>query len=309
MSKNPTLGQANAHFLFQQPSRSYGGLAQSSEALHLFLILPHQGFEDLFSQGFNSKLARISLMAQTRIVQSHPALILEEKKRYLVVTDLHIGFESTFAANDIYVEPKAIVQEALNEITALIESEKPESLILLGDVKSSIDSISKAEWQAVPLFFEIAKKIDIMLIPGNHDGNIQKLLPNEVRLTSSSGIVIDDTLLTHGHTMPSENLSHIKKIVMGHVHPVFFREGSVLDGQRVWISLKTEKSSLFPSAKGELEIIVVPTFNKYFYATHKKYYKKSISPILEHIKDFQSAKIVTLDGSIIGDESLLESVI
>ncbi|MEX0765113.1 MAG: metallophosphoesterase [Nitrosopumilaceae archaeon] len=248
-------------------------------------------------------------MAQTRIVQSHPALILEEKKRHLVVTDLHIGFESTLAANDIYVEPKTIVQETLDELTSLIESEKPDSLILLGDVKSSIDSISKAEWQAVPLFFEIAKKIDIMLIPGNHDGNIQKLLPNEVRLASSSGVVIDDTLLTHGHKMPSENLSHIKKIVMGHVHPVFFREGSVLDGQRVWVSLRTEKSRLFPSTKGELEIIVVPTFNKYFYATHKRYYKKSISPILEHAKNFKSAKIVTLDGSIIGNESLLESVI
>jgi putative SbcD/Mre11-related phosphoesterase len=248
-------------------------------------------------------------MAQTRIVQSHAALILEEKRRHLVITDLHIGFESTLAANDIYVEPKVIVQETFNEITSLIESEKPDSLILLGDVKSSIDSISKTEWQAVPLFFEIVKKIDTMLIPGNHDGNIQRLLPSEIRLASSSGVVIDDTLLTHGHALPSENLSHIKKIIMGHVHPVFFKEGSVLDGQRVWVSLQAKKSNLFPSAKGELEIIIVPTFNKYFYVTHKRYYKKSISPILEHVKDFQSAKIVTLDGAIIGNESLLEHVI
>ena len=248
-------------------------------------------------------------MAQTRIVQAHPALILEEKKRHLVVTDLHIGFESTFVANDIYVEPKALVQETLDEITSIIESEKPDSLILLGDIKSGIDSISKAEWNAVPLFFEIAKKIDTMLIPGNHDGNIQKLLPEGITFASSSGIVIGDTLLTHGHTMPSENLSQVKKIVMGHVHPVFFRQGSVVDGQRVWVYLKAEKNNLFPSSKGDLEIIIIPTFNKYFYATHKRYYKKSISPILEHIKDFQSAKIVTLDGSIIGNESLLENVI
>ena len=95
---------------------------------------------------------------------------------------------------------------------------------------------------------------------------------------------------------------------MGHVHPVFFREGSVLDGQRVWVSLKTEKRNIFPSLKGEIEIIVVPTFNKYFYASHKKY-KKSISPIIERVKESYSAKIVTLDGSIIGNESLLESVI
>lgn len=248
-------------------------------------------------------------MVQTRPVQSQPALILEDEKRYLVVTDLHIGFENTFLSNEIHVDPKELVQEAVDSLLSIIESEKPDTLVLLGDVKSGIDFISKVEWQAVPLFFEIGKKIETVIIPGNHDSNIQKLIPDGVTLASSSGVVIGDTLLTHGHTMPSENLSHINKIIMGHVHPVFFQEGSVIDGQRVWVSLRAEKNQLFPSSKGVLEVIILPAFNKYFYATHKKYYKKSISPILQSIKNFQSAKIVTLDGSIIGNESMLENVI
>lgn len=233
--------------------------------------------------------------------------MLEDTKRHLVVTDLHIGFENTLAANDIYVESTTIVQETLSELRSIIKSEKPDSLILLGDIKSGIDSISKIEWQAVPLFFEISKEIDTVLVPGNHDGNIQRLLPENVRVASSLGIIIEDTLLTHGHTLPSENFSHVNKIIMGHVHPVFFSEGSVLDGQRVWISLKTERRNIFPSLQGEIEIIIVPTFNKYFYASHKKY-KKSISPIIDRVKGSHSAKIVTLDGSIIGNESLLENV-
>ena len=88
----------------------------------------------------------------------------------------------------------------------------------------------------------------------------------------------------------------------------FFQEESVLNGQRVWISIRTDKQMLFPSTKGDLEIIVVPSFNKYFYATHKKQYKKSISPILEKIKKISLAKIVTLDGTIIGDESMMNHV-
>lgn len=247
-------------------------------------------------------------MLKTRIIASHPALMLENTNRYLVVTDLHIGFENTLVANDIFVEPTTIVQETLGELRSIIKSEKPDSLILLGDIKSGIDSISKIEWQAVPLFFEIAKEIDTVLVPGNHDGNIQKLVPDNVRIASSLGIVIEDALLTHGHTLPSENLSQINKIIMGHVHPVFFSEGSVIDGKRVWVSLKTEKRNIFPSVQGEIEIIIMPTFNRYFYASHKRY-KKSISPIIERIKNSYSAKIVTLDGSIIGNESLLESVI
>ena len=143
-------------------------------------------------------------MVQTRIVQSHPALIVEEKRRHLVITDLHIGFEKTLLSNEIHVDPRELIQETLDYLLAIIEYERPDSLILLGDIKSGIDSISKIEWDAVPLFFEIGKKIKTTVIPGNHDGNLQKLVPDYVNLTSSSGMVIDDVLLTHGHTMPSE---------------------------------------------------------------------------------------------------------
>lgn len=248
-------------------------------------------------------------MAHTRPVPTHPALIIEEKNRHLVVTDLHIGFESSLAANDIFVNTNT-VQEILDNLFSIIDSETPDSLILLGDIKASVKSISKLEWENVPKFLEkIKERIDTVLVPGNHDGNIQRLVPDGITLASKSGFVIKNTLLTHGHTLPSENLSHVNKIIMGHIHPVFFQKDSVLNGQRVWISLKAAKENLFPSSKGSLEIIIIPSFNKYFYATSKRQYRKSISPILKKIKKFDSVKIVTLDGSIIGDEKLLKNVL
>jgi len=248
-------------------------------------------------------------MVKTRIVPSQPALILEDTQRFLVVTDLHIGFEIGMISNDINVRPEGMVEEIHLALEKLIKSEKPDNLVLLGDIKSGIDSISKIEWQMVPMFFEIGKKINTLVIPGNHDGNLAHLVPEYVTMTGPSGLVIGDTLLTHGHVMPSENFSHVSKIVMGHLHPVYFQEGSVLDGQRLWVSIKTDKRNIFPSSNGDLEIIIMPSFNKYFYATHKRYHKKSISPILERAKDTHSAKIVTLDGSIIGDESILKNII
>jgi metallophosphoesterase superfamily enzyme len=109
--------------------------------------------------------------------------------------------------------------------------------------------------------------------------------------------------------MPSENFAHVKKIIMGHIHPVFFQEESIVNGERVWISIKANKEQIFPSKSGEIEIIIVPSFNKYFFATNKKKYKKSISPIIEKLKQVSSARIVTLDGIIIGDESMLHQVL
>ena len=249
-------------------------------------------------------------MVETRLVSSKPALILEGESRNLIVADLHIGFEADLAAKNIFVGKNTTINDMISEICKIIDETKPDSLILLGDVKSSIKSISKNEWDEIPLFFDkVGKKVEIVLIPGNHDSNIQRLVPDGVTLVSSTGLVVENTLLTHGHTLPSKNFSHVDKIIMGHVHPVFFKEDSVLNGQRVWVSIKTEKQKIFSSSSGEIEIIIVPSFNKYFYATHKKKYKKSISPIIEKIKKKSSAKIVTLDGAVIGNESMISNVL
>ena len=249
-------------------------------------------------------------MVKTRIIESEPVIVLEEKIKHLVITDLHIGFENTFSRNKIFLGSNSSVKQITANVSNLIHRENINSLILLGDIKSSIQQISKNEWNDIPYFFDKIKKVsDITLIPGNHDANIDKLIPNEILMTNSKGLMIDDVLLTHGHTMPSENFSNVNRIIMGHIHPVFFQEDSLVNGERVWISLKAKKELIFPSAKGEIEITVVPSFNPYFYATHKRHYKKSTSPIIEKIKNDSIAKIITLNGIIIGNESELEKLV
>ena len=248
-------------------------------------------------------------MVQTKIIPGYPALMIEGTKKSLVITDLHLGFESNLSLNNVFLGKNKTVIEITKEIEKIIKKTKPDSLILLGDIKSGIKSITKMEWDIVPVFFEnISKLIDTILVPGNHDANIEKLIPNGITLASSKGIIIDDILLTHGHTMPTENFSRVNTIVMGHVHPVFFQEESLINGERVLISIKCKKQKIFSSKSGDLELIILPSFNRYFYTTQKKFYKKSIAPILEKI-DVLQAKIVTLDGTIIGDEQLLSSVI
>tara|TARA_B110000116_G_scaffold154041_1_gene133196 strand:- start:839 stop:1588 length:750 start_codon:yes stop_codon:yes gene_type:complete len=249
-------------------------------------------------------------MVTTRIIDSEPALVLESDKKNLVISDLHIGFEDKFSSNKNTVRKNSSINEIISNVTKIIKKENPDTIILLGDIKSSIQSITKSEWEDIPYFFEELKNsLEVILIPGNHDANIDRLIPNYVTLISSKGMIIDDVLLTHGHTMPSENYSNVNNIIMGHIHPVYFDKNSLLNGERIWISIKTNKSEIFSSAKGKINITIIPSFNPYFYATEKKYYKKSISPIIEKIKDSAIAKIVTLDGTIIGNESILNDLI
>jgi hypothetical protein len=248
-------------------------------------------------------------MVQIRLVNNYPALIIEGQEKNLVITDLHIGFEDNLSQNNIFLGKNTTVNESIKEVEKILVKTKPDSLILLGDIKSGIKSITKTEWNDVPIFLEkIKKRINMTIIPGNHDANIEKLIPEGISLATTKGIIIEDTLLTHGHTMPSENFSSVSKIIMGHVHPVFFQEKSIINGERVWVTIKCNKQKIFPSKTGNLEIIIIPTFNKHFYTAHKKFYKKSISPILDR-REVLEAKILTLDSRIIGNESLLPNII
>ena len=97
-------------------------------------------------------------MVKTRIIKSEPILILEGEKKYLVITDLHIGFENEFASNKIEIGKNSSVNETIEKLKKVIKIEKPDSVILLGDTKSSIKRISKTEWKEIPHFFEEIKK-------------------------------------------------------------------------------------------------------------------------------------------------------
>lgn len=245
-------------------------------------------------------------MYELRIVPFKPALILNGMKKNLIITDLHIGLENVFLSNHKhYIKT---INEMIADLENILDATKPNSLILLGDIKSSIYKVPVMEQDDIAFFFEkIKKKTNVIVVPGNHDGNIQNSLPSDVTITSSMGLITDKILLTHGHVKPSNKLN-IDKIIMGHIHPTFFSNNSILNGMPVWVSIKTTKDYLFPSLSGGLEILIMPSFNKYFSSYSKKNNQKITSPILKNTK-FLSAKIVSLDGTILGDENMINCVI
>lgn len=247
-----------------------------------------------------------------RPLHPHAALLLEEgDRRYVAISDLHIGLEAELGQKGITVK-SSLVKEMLDEILSLLDAEGAAGLVLLGDIKNTVGSISKQEWDDIPEFFrQLSSRADVYLVPGNHDSNIRHLVPDSVNVISSKGMVIGDTLFVHGHSMPSDTRSHVSRLVMGHLHPVFLKKGSVVNGERVWVYLQVKKEALF-AEKGLLDIVVVPSFNRYLYATGERSYRKLTSPIMSRAVEgdaVQKCMIVTLDGSIVGDASVLPSVL
>lgn len=244
-------------------------------------------------------------------------LLEEERTRptrsYLVISDLHIGFESDLNLRGIIVDSKYSVNTMLEEVDHIIESHQIDGIILLGDVKSSIGNVSKQEWNEIPEFFNmLSRHGNIYLVPGNHDGRIRFLIPQNINIMSVKGMVLEETLLVHGHVMPSSARSSITRIVMGHIHPIFSKCDSVLDGRRIWLYIKVKSEMIFPGTAGTLDIVIMPSFNKEMYAIHKGYHKSlhkgyhnSIAPIIKRAIEFNAIKkalVVALDGSILSDD-------
>lgn len=245
-----------------------------------------------------------------RPLHPHAALLLEDDRKYVVVSDLHIGLEAELASKGVTVRT-TLVSDMLGELLRLIESEHADGVVLLGDVKHTVGAISKQEWDDIPAFLkQLSARADVYLVPGNHDGNIRHLIPASVHVASAKGMTLGDTLLVHGHSMPSDVHSNVCRIVMGHLHAVFRKHGSVVSGQRVWISVQAQKQAFF-SEQGLVDVVVVPSFNPHLLATGEKYHHKSISPIITRMLQYRVERciIATLDGSVVGDESQLPHVL
>ncbi len=177
----------------------------------------------------------------------HPAAqVKTEKTRTLLIADPHIGWEMELQAKGIHVPSQT--GKLLNKLVAILSEYKPDSLVVLGDVKYTVVSSEMGEWHDVPEFFKQLEPFvgKISIVRGNHDANLEPLLPENVELLPATGAVIGDVGVFHGHKWPSPALLGCKTLVMGHMHPVVvFRDptGCRLTRQ-VWMRADVDGEAL-----------------------------------------------------------------
>ncbi len=154
-------------------------------------------------------------------VRHHAALLLKMRdERVLVISDLHMGWEVSLAHQGFHVPSQT--PKLLKRLSRLVRTHKPTRIIIIGDVKHTIAKVEMEEWRDVPDFFEEVTKMvpKVQVIPGNHDGNLEPLLPESIDILPSTGIILWDVGLFHGHAWPPPEMLKCKHLIIGHVHPV-----------------------------------------------------------------------------------------
>ena len=182
-----------------------------------------------------------------KLLLPHPAaLIKTEKTKTLVMADLHIGWEMTLREKGINVPSQT--SKLLQKLMALLSKYKPDTLLILGDVKYTVVATEPSEWHDIPEFFlELKKHVrEIAIVRGNHDANLEPLLPENIKMLPATGTITGDVGLFHGHKWPSPALLQCERLVMGHLHPVaMFRDPAGFKiTRRVWMKAACNTEAL-----------------------------------------------------------------
>jgi putative SbcD/Mre11-related phosphoesterase len=282
-------------------------------------------------------------LTQIKTIQPYPALILQKKHdRALVVADLHIGWERLLSKRGIHVPPQT--PKIKNMLLRLIKESKPTQVIFLGDIKDAIAKVEMEEWRDIPEFFEdIQTEVsDLQVVLGNHDGNLEPLLPENVKIFPPTGVSFGDVGLFHGHAWPAPELLECRSLISGHIHPTvlirdpmgFRMTRQVLvkapcDGMKLAKSLlnrlgaKKNSNNLSAVLKEQYKVkvkvsqlFIMPSFNQFLGGRPinernrgKKKSEAFIGPILRSgCVNMDEAEVYLLDGTFLGTVAQLKAL-
>lgn len=278
-------------------------------------------------------------MTKIQLVQPYPAMLLKENNDLaLVVSDLHLGWERLLSKRGVHIPSQTT--KIKNMLLRVIKLTKPAQLIILGDVKDAITKVSMEEWKEIPEFFEdLQEKVaDIKVVIGNHDGNLEPLLPEQVKIIPATGIIFGDVGLFHGHAWPAPELLGCKSLVTGHVHPtIIIRDPmglkitkqvfvkALCNGKQLtkallkYLSVKSDTDfsrilkEQYNIKLNVSQLFIIPSFNQFLGGRpineQKKKPEAYIGPILRSkCLDMNDAEVYLLDGTFLGTAKQLKAL-
>jgi putative SbcD/Mre11-related phosphoesterase len=249
---------------------------------------------------------------EPKFVTGKPALLIG---RTLVVADLHIGVEHEYYMSGIRIPSNT--ESMRKEMEKLAESTKARELVILGDVKHKVPGVSGQELREIPGFLRsLGTKLEVHVIPGNHDPGLKDFIPENVSLRSGKGFGTGECYFLHGHAWPSSEFLESKYVFVGHEHPqIEFRDSL---GYRflepVWIRAELDRKKLerkYKLPESLPELIVLPGFNRLsggiamnspvsgIEKAHETYHA-GIGTLVRSAK-LPSSKIYLLDGTFLGE--------
>ena len=250
-----------------------------------------------------------------------------KNEKYLLIGDIHLGLTSDLRRKGVSVTSQ--VKDFVARIKSLRKQTKATHIVMIGDVKHKVTGVSWQEEREIPEFLSELSKMfkKIIIVKGNHDGHIEKLvkmtdfsheksiispdkIKNKIRVVKS--LVIGDYFITHGHRTIKTNKSHI---IIGHNQPAVKLRDRIGVSYILpcWIigpiitSFSSQKNTK-KLVKGQIsrkenkypqqELIIMPAFNP-LSGSGIVNENEILGPVAKYL-DKEKATVHLLDGTDIG---------
>lgn len=179
----------------------------------------------------------------------------------LIIADVHLGFEEALHQEGTLV-PRGHFRELMARLAGIlaqlnISPKLPlERVIINGDLSHRFGYLSTQEWKESRRFLQQLLKFSrqIVLLEGNHDGNLNLLSEGMEGVQTQRSYELGDLLFLHGHSAPDSLSSHIQTIVIGHEHPAV--------GLRDGVTGRVEQYKCFlMGSYRDRRLVIQPSFN------------------------------------------------
>jgi metallophosphoesterase superfamily enzyme len=198
-----------------------------------------------------------------------------------------------------------------------MDATEPDRVVFLGDLGHWIGRPEWAELDELEaLVTAVTDRVPALLVPGNHDGEVEDAL--SIPVTDSRGVRIGEAGFVHGHTWPSAEVLAADVVCVGHEHPTVRLEDAV-GGRRIeraWLRGRLageafaehleagdgepgeDPEALAESIDGEL--VVFPAFNELVGGTWVNVEGQAfLAPFLP--EGLEGGEAFLLDGTRLGD--------
>lgn len=259
-------------------------------------------------------------------------ILHSDSTRVLVITDIHLGYEIELTEKSGAVFP---LQHAkmLERLSILVDKYKIDCIYIIGDVKHTINVDSYYNWEVVPEFIgNLSKLAKVVIVPGNHDGDLTALLPRDVTVNDVHGLVINsgDTSvgLLHGHAWPSSELLETKMLVVGHNHPSVrrlkdvsvpeigrsdrYRSAGIVPvviRSKLDTNCVRKNQGMLEIDSGDNTLVTLPSFNDLISGIHvNRPNARFLGPLFENsCADLLSSEVYSSEGIFLGTVEMLQN--
>ena len=153
------------------------------------------------------------------LIDGKPLVYLKDLKA-LVLSDLHLGYEGMMSKEGVLIPPVNL-KRIIEMVSEAMTGRDVKSLIIDGDIKNEFSTVEQAEFNELYdlIMFARSKKLDIILIKGNHDNFVERYKePFKLKVYRQEARM-GRYLFFHGEEMPSAVERGVEFMIMGHEHP------------------------------------------------------------------------------------------